>query len=413
MEQVKSYNIPKQTVMDAWKLVKKNAGSAGIDEISITEFEANLKSNLYKIWNRMASGSYMPPEVKAVPIPKKSGGFRVLGIPTVADRVAQTVVKIIVEPQLEKIFYPDSYGYRPLKSAHEAIGITRQRCWKYNWVLEFDIRGLFDNLSHELLMKAVRHHIGEKWCVLYIDRWLKAGAIKQDNIVGIENSGTPQGGVISPCLSNLFMHYAFDRWLSVNYPSIPWCRYADDGLLHCRTKLQAEKILHELTKRLAECKLEIHPEKTKIIYCKDANRKGEHQCTEFTFLGYTFKQRLVKNARCQLFMNFIPAMGDSAWRAIKVVIKYKWKLALRTNLSLEEMAKAFNPTIRGWIQYYGKFNKSSLAKLSRYLNLKLCKWFRKKYQNKNNRKISSYAWLKRVFKSKNRLFAHWAHWKVA
>ena len=413
MEQVKSYNIPKQTVMNAWELVRKNAGSAGIDEISIIEFEQNLKDNLYKIWNRMSSGCYMPPEVKSISIPKKSGGFRILGIPTVGDRVAQSVVKIIVEPQLEKIFYSDSYGYRPKKSAHEAIRVTRERCWKYNWVIEFDIRGLFDNLSHELLMKAVRLHIKEPWCVLYIERWLKAGAIMQDELIDGQNSGTPQGGVISPCLSNLFMHYAFDRWLSVNYPSVPWCRYADDGLLHCRTKQQAEKILYELTKRLAECKLEIHPGKTKIIYCKDANRKGNHQNSEFTFLGYTFKARLVKNSRCGLFMSFVPALSDFAWRQMKDIIKHKWKISLITSRSLEDIAKAFNPVIRGWIQYYGKFNKSSLARLARYINGKLCRWFRKKYRNQNNQKIRSYEWLKQVFNSKSKLFAHWEHWKVA
>jgi RNA-directed DNA polymerase len=268
----KSFQIPKQLVWEAWKLVKANAGSAGVDKESLEDFERNLKDNLYKLWNRMASGSYMPPPVKGVAIPKKSGGQRMLGVPCVADRVAQTVIKLTFEPIVEEVFLPDSYGYRPNKSAHDAIGITRQRCWKYDWVLEFDIKGLFDNISHELLLKAVRLHTQCKWTILYIERWLKAPMVMPDGTIKPRDKGTPQGGVISPVLSNLFLHYVFDKWMTTNHKGNPWCRYADDGLVHCKTYDEANSILCSLQQRFNACGLELHSEKTKIVYCKDSKR---------------------------------------------------------------------------------------------------------------------------------------------
>jgi RNA-directed DNA polymerase len=229
----KQYDIDKQTVMRAYKLVKANAGAAGADKVSLEAFEKDLKGNLYKVWNRMSSGSYFPPAVRAVPIPKKNGGQRILGVPTVADRVAQTVVKLQIEQALEEIFLPDSYGYRPGKSALDAVGVTRQRCWKMDWVLEFDIKGLFDNISHELLTKAVRKHVQDEWALLYIERWLTAPMQGENGVMTARGRGTPQGGVISPLLANLFLHYAFDTWMARNFPRSPWCRYADDGLVHC------------------------------------------------------------------------------------------------------------------------------------------------------------------------------------
>lgn len=295
MEEGKSFEISKHQVLEAYKRVKANQGAAGIDEINISEFEKDLKSNLYKIWNRMSSGSYFPPPVKAVKIPKKSGGARILGVPTVGDRVAQMVAKLYFEPTVEPYFHPDSYGYRPGKSAIDAVGITRQRCWKYDWVLEFDIKGLFDNIDHELLMKAVRKHTDCKWIILYIERWLKAPFEAEEGEIIERTAGTPQGGVISPVLGNLFMHYAFDKWMERNFPNNPWARYADDAVAHCWTKGQAEQLLAKLELRLKECKLELHPEKTRIIYCKDGKRRGKHPEDKFDFLGYTFRRRLVKS----------------------------------------------------------------------------------------------------------------------
>lgn len=229
MDETKSYEISKHVVLEAFKRVKANKGAAGIDGEVLETFEGNLKNNLYKIWNRMSSGSYFPPAVKAVEIAKKNGGTRMLGVPTVADRVAQMVAKIYFEPRVEPYFHPDSYGYRPGKSAVDALKVTRQRCWKYDWVLEFDIKGLFDNIDHEVLMKAVCKHTDNPWVILYIERWLKAPFQMPDGTAQERTKGTPQGGVISPILANLFLHYAFDKWMEKHHRNKPFARYADDG----------------------------------------------------------------------------------------------------------------------------------------------------------------------------------------
>src|ERR1700704_2659358 len=292
----KPFKITKKQVYEAYKAVKSNAGSAGVDGQTIEQFEADLQNNLYKLWNRMSSGSYFPPPVRAVSIPKKSGGQRILGVPTVADRVAQMVVKQLIEPDLEPVFLADSYGYRPWKSALDAVGVTRQRCWKYDWVLEFDITGLFDNIDHELLLKAVRKHVTCKWALLYIERWLTA-PMEQDGNRSERTRGTPQGGVISPILSNLFLHYTFDLWMKRTHPDLPWCRYADDGLVHCRTEQEAEAVKADLQARLAESPLELHPIKTKIVYCRDSKRRGAYPNVTFDFLGYCFRPRGVWGPR--------------------------------------------------------------------------------------------------------------------
>jgi group II intron reverse transcriptase/maturase len=283
-------------VYDAYKAVKSSKGGAGVDGQTIEAFEADLKGNLYRIWNRMSSGSYFPPPVRAVPIPKKSGGERILGVPTVGDRIAQMVVKQLIEPELDPIFLKDSYGYRPGKSALDAVGVTRKRCWNYDWVVEFDIKGLFDNISHELLLKAVRRHIQCKWALIYIERWLKAPMVKDGARIE-RDRGTPQGGVISPILANLFLHYTFDLWMEREHPDLPWCRYADDGLVHCRSEQEAEALKATLQARLAECQLELHPTKTKIVYCRDSNRNGAYPNVMFDFLGYCFRPRKAENKR--------------------------------------------------------------------------------------------------------------------
>ena len=318
----KPFNIDKRLVYEAYKAVKSNRGAAGVDEQTIEQFEAELAGNLYKIWNRMSSGSYFPPPVRAVAIPKKSGGERILGVPTVADRVAQMVVKQVIEPILDPIFLADSYGYRPRKSALDAVGVTRKRCWKFNWVLEFDIKGLFDNIDHELLLRAVQKHITCKWALLYIERWLKASMVKEDGTTIERSRGTPQGGVVSPILANLFMHYTFDFWMARTHPNLPWCRYADDGLVHCRTEQEAEALKAALQARLTECHLEMHPTKTKIVYCKDGKRKGKYANVKFDFLGYCFRPRLVRRFRDNsLFGGFSPAVSPSAMKAMRTTIR--------------------------------------------------------------------------------------------
>ena len=271
MSTTKSYDIPKILVWNAYQSVKANGGSAGVDEESIENFESQLGDNLYKIWNRLCSGSYFPPPVKGVSIPKKSGGVRMLGVPTVSDRVAQTVVKLVLEPLIEPIFHRNSYGYRPGRSALDAVAIVRRRSWEYDWVLEFDIKGLFDNIDHELLLRAVRKHCQIPWVLLYIERWLKAPMLTENGLLQ-RHKGTPQGGVVSPLLANLFLHYAFDRWVSQNLRSVRFCRYADDGVVHCKSLPQAQLVLRKITERFCQCGLELNPDKTRIVYCKDINR---------------------------------------------------------------------------------------------------------------------------------------------
>ena len=389
MKKTKSYDIPKQLFVQAYRLVKANAGAAGVDRQTLEDFEKNLKDNLYKLWNRMSSGSYFPPPVLAVPIPKKTGGVRILGIPTVSDRIAQMVVKLEFEPKVEPYFLKDSYGYQPNKSALDAIGITRKRCWKYDWVLEFDIKGLFDNIPHDLLMKAVRKHTDSKWMILYIERWLKVGIQQPDGNVTDRNCGTPQGGVISPILSNLFMHYVFDKWMEQNHKGIPWCRYADDGLAHCRTEQQAQKLLCELRTRFAECGLEMHPKKTKIVYCKDGKRKGKHRNTSFDFLGYTFMARRSINRKTgQVFANFTPAASKNAQKSMRAKTKSK-KWHRRSDLSLNDIAKLYNPILRGWLNYYGRFHKSEMYKVLRHFNKTLVAWAMRKYKSLRGRKNKS------------------------
>jgi RNA-directed DNA polymerase len=403
----KSFIIAKKLVYDAYKAVKANAGAAGVDRETIAQFESDLKGNLYKIWNRMCSGSYFPPPVRAVPIPKKTGGQRILGVPTVADRVAQTVVKQIIEPDLERLFLPDSYGYRPGKSALDAIGVTRKRCWHYDWVLEFDIRGLFDNIDHTLLLRAVRKHVQCPWAVLYIERWLKAPMESADGTRAERTRGTPQGGVVSPMLANLFMHYAFDAWMARTYPDLPWCRYADDGLVHCRTEQEAHAIKAGLAARLMECGLEMHPEKTKIVYCKDGSRKERHPNRKFDFLGYTFRPRVVKNRkRNSLFVSFTPAVSTAALKTMRQTVR-KLNFRNRTQLHLTEIARELNPVLRGWLGYYGQYYPSAMYPVLRHVNCTLVAWAMRKYKRFGGHRTRASLFLEAISVRQPQIFVHW------
>jgi RNA-directed DNA polymerase len=402
----KPFEIPKLLVWDAWRIVRANRGSAGVDEVSLKVFEQDLKNNLYRIWNRMSSGSYFPPPVKEVMIPKKSGGERPLGIPTVADRVAQAVVKLVLEPVLDPHFHEDSYGYRPGKSAHQAIDVTRKRCWKHDWVLEFDIRGLFDNIDHQLLMKAVRHHTSNKWVLLYIDRWLTAPVQQQDGTLRSRSKGTPQGGVISPLLANVFLHYTFDLWMTREFPKLPFCRYADDGLIHCRTLEQAQYVQSRLAQRLIECGLEIHPNKTKIVYCKDVNRTKVTECIQFDFLGYTFRPRRSFDRFGRLFANFSPAISRSAVKAIRQEVR-SWRLQLKNDKAIEDLAQMFNAVIAGWITYYGRFYPSAFEVVGKHINRALVRWAMRKFKTLRGHKTRAVRWVKELAKARPQLFAHW------
>lgn len=354
----------------------------------------------------MSSGCYFPPDVKAVEIPKKNGGVRVLGIPTVADRIAQMTVKMSFEPLVEPHFHQDSYGYRPGKSAIDAVEITRQSCWKYDWVLEFDIKGLFDNINHELLMKAVKKHTDCKWVILYIERWLKAPFQTKDGKVINRDSGTPQGGVISPVLANLFLHYVYDKWMENNFPNNPWARYADDGVIHCKTLRQAETLLETIKKRFLECQLELHPEKTRIVYCKDDDRKGSHSEIKFDFLGYTFRPRRSKNRHGKHFVNFTPAVSNKASKAMRQAIR-EWRMQLKPDKELNDLAHMFNPVLRGWINYYGRFYKSALYPVLRHMNKALVNWARRKYKKLARHKKRAENWLGKIARRDPNIFAHW------
>ena len=406
MSKTKPFTIPKDLVVKAYKQVKANAGAAGIDQQSLADFDKNKQNNLYKIWNRMLSGTYFPPPVRAVAIPKKQGGERILGIPTVSDRIAQMVFKMMFEQAVEPHFHSDSYGYRLNKSALEAVGVTRQRCWRYDWVIEYDIIGLFDNIDHELLLKAVRKHTNTKWIILYIERWLKAPLQLEDGTLVERTKGTPQGGVISPVLSNLFLHYVFDSWMGRIYPKTLWCRYADDGLVHCRTELEAQKILSELKERFKMCKLELHPTKTKIVYCKDGDRKREYPQTQFDFLGYTFSRRLVKSKRGKVFASFTPAVSKSAQKLMRAKTR-KQGIRNRTDLSLKEIADMYNPVLRGWIGYYGCYYTTALNSVLGHFNESLIAWAMHKFKKLKGRKTIAALFIQKIARREPTLFVHW------
>lgn len=402
----KSFAISKSMVWEAYKRVRARGGSAGIDDQTISEFENDLKNNLYKLWNRMSSGTYFPPAIKRVEIPKADGGLRPLGIPTVSDRIAQMIVKIVYEPIVDIHFHEDSYGYRPNKSAHQAVGVTRQRCWRNDFVLDVDIKGFFDNIDHELLMKAVRKHTSCKWTILYIERWLKAPVQYEDGRIEQRDKGTPQGGVISPLLANLYLHYAFDRWMKDKHPHILFERYADDIVIHLKDESQAIMLKEALTERLQQCKLELHPAKTKIVYCKDADRKAEYPNISFVFLGFEFRPRSAKNKFGKLFCNFLPAVSRAAITKMKRIVR-AWRLKWCCEKSLEDLSKMFNPIARGWIQYYGKYYKSGLFPLAEQINRHLVKWVTNKYKNFRRRQRRAMYALGKIARKKTNLFAHW------
>jgi RNA-directed DNA polymerase len=406
MSEAKPFSISRQEVWEAYKRVKANQGAAGVDDESIAEFEKGLKKNLYKLWNRMSSGSYFPPPVRTVKIPKANGGQRKLGIPTVSDRIAQMVAKRRLEPEVDPLFHPNSYGYRPGKSALEAVGQARQRCWSHDWVIDLDIKGFFDNIDHELLMRAVKRHAKDKWIVLYIERWLKVPEQDEEGRLIAREKGTPQGGVVSPLLANLFLHYALDRWLARQYPQAPFERYADDAIVHCKTEGEAQEVRAALTARLAECGLELHPEKTKVVYCKDDSRRRSYPNEKFDFLGYTFQPRRSKNRKDKYFINFSPAVSDNAVKAMREAIR-SWKLPRRSDKALEELSRMFNPIVRGWLQYYGRYYRSALYVPMRQLDRALARWASRKYKKLRGHLRRATHWIARISRREPSVFAHW------
>jgi len=406
LDKAKPYQISRQEVWESYKRVKANRGAAGADGVTLKEFESDLKNNLFKIWNRMSSGSYFPPPVLRVEIPKSDGKKRALGIPTVSDRIAQMVVKCTLEPELEKVFHQNSYGYRPKRSAKDAVERARSNCWKYDWVIDLDIKGFFDTIDHDLLMKAIRKHTKSRWVILYTERWLKAQVKMPDGTMEDRTKGTPQGGVISPLIANLFLHYAFDAWMVRNYPTVPFERYADDCICHCSSEEQARHLKQALEERMIECKLELHPEKTKIVYCKDDLRKNRYPVVSFDFLGFTFRARRSKTKHGNYFINFSPAASDKALKNMRKSMRV-WKVHLRSSKTLEDISRMFNVRIRGWINYYGAFYRSAMYSTLRQFDLILSKWAMRKYKRLRNHRRRARHWIERIAKKEPNLFSHW------
>jgi len=395
-------------VWEAYKKVRANKGSAGVDNVSMEEFDANRSKHLYKLWNRMASGSYFPPPVKEVEILKKDGKPRKLGIPTISDRVGQMVVKDYIEPRLETIFSPNSYGYRPKKNAHQALESVRYNCWKTDWVIDMDIKGFFDNIDHNKLMLAVEKHVPEKWVRLYIKRWLNMPVLtKSGKLVEKQGKGTPQGGVISPILANLFLHYVLDKWLEKTDKSVEFARYADDVILHCHSKAHAEQTLKALRERMITNGLELHPEKTKIVYCRDFRRKGNYPVVKFDFLGYSFQPRTAKSKKTgNMFLGYDCAISISSRKRIADKLE-GLRIETLSFKSIVGIAQYLNPMIRGWVNYYGKFRGSELSRVFRLLRNRLIRWARKRYKRYRTNFNRAFRWLDRVREQYPNLFYHW------
>lgn len=406
MNKAKPFSISKRVVFEAYRRVKANRGAAGVDGESIADFEKDLKNNLYKVWNRMSSGSYFPPAVRSVEIAKKGGGQRTLGVPTVSDRIAQMVAKMYFEPEVDPIFHPDSYGYRPGKSAIEAVGVARKRCWRYDWVLDLDIKSFFDTIDHELLMRAVRKHTECRWLLLYIERWLKAPVQAANGELASRERGSPQGSVISPLLANLFLHYAFDAWMARSYLEVPFERYADDIVVHCISEEQARRIKTAIEERFAQCRLKLHPEKTKIVYCRDSFRKRKYPYEKFDFLGFTFRPRRAKDRNGNFFVSFLPAVSTEAAKSMRRAIR-SWRIHRLTDKSVQDLARYIDPIVRGWINYYGRFYKSALYPILNQLNGALQRWAMRKYRKLRGRKRKAFYWFGRIAKQMPNLFVHW------
>jgi RNA-directed DNA polymerase len=404
----KPFAISKWVVWEAYQRVKANDGAAGVDGESIEEFERDLKGNLYKLWNRLSSGSYFPSPVRAVEIPKKhgEGKVRILGVPTVADRIAQTVVRLYLEPKVEPLFHPDSYGYRPRRSALQAVGVCRERCWRRNWIIDLDIRAFFDSVPHDLVLRAVRRHTDERWILLYVERWLKAPLQQEDGTLVQRDRGTPQGSSISPLLANLFLHYVFDMWMRKRFPDLQFERYCDDAVVHCTTEKQAQFVRDAIAQRMADCGLELHPDKTRIVYCKDADRRATYANERFEFLGYAFRPRLSRGKAGKFFVNFLPAVSGDAMKAMSQELR-SWRIDERSDKALGDLAHMYNAVVQGWINYYGRFYKSMLYPLLRRINEYLVRWARRKYKRLQRHDRRARRWLVRVARRDPKLFAHW------
>ena len=403
MNRAKAFEIPKELIWKSYQEVRANKGSPGYDQQTILDFDLKRDRNLYKIWNRLCSGSYFPPPVLAKEIPKADGGSRVLGIPTVGDRIAQGAVKNFLENIVEPIFHDDSYGYRPNRSAHQALAKTAERCKGKFWVLEVDIKKFFDNVDHSLVLKALKHLNVPLWVLLYCGRWMTADMITSDGQRTTRDKGTPQGGVVSPILANLFLHYAIDSWMKRIWPQIEFARYADDFIFHCKTMNEAASVRRSLSKRLREVGLEMNEEKSNIVYL------GAYERTNvkfgFTFLGYDFERRTLRDSRSGILYRAVhPGASRKAMRRISDVIK-SWRIQRSTTDDLKTFAHRYNATLRGWIDYYGKFWYRNFGyRLWSVFQSHLLKWAKAKFRIGYK---EAEKFLANARKENPKMFAHW------
>ena len=409
----KTHPVTLEQVADAYRKVKANGGAAGVDGVTLEMLEADKQPLLYQLWNRMASGSYYPKEVRGVEIPKSDGSVRLLGIPTVRDRVAQEVARSVMEPVMEKEFHADSYGYRPNRSAHDAVKQCQLRCYEYRWVIDLDIKGFFDNIDHELMMKVVDHYFSDKWLKLYIQRWLMSPMILPDGAKVNRSKGTPQGGVISPLLANMFLHVVFDTWLAehevnIKFGTICFERYADDIIVHCRTEKEAKYLLNRIRERMKACRLELHPDKTKIVYCKQSNRRGKNEVVKFEFLGFDFCPDSVTNDKGNRWLGYVARISSRVKRYMKQQFERK-KIHRATGATLSQIAQQLAPQLRGWIRYFGVFRPSELSEVFSALNDRLVRWYTNKYKRYRRRMKEARQRLREDCKNFPNLFVHWQY----
>lgn len=412
-EKPKPYPITKEQVWEAFKLVKAKGGSPGVDGMTIETVKSNPKKHLYPVWNRLSSGSYFPPAVKRVEIPKGNGKVRMLGVPTVKDRVAQMVIARELELIVEPHFSDSSFGYRPNKSAHQAIEQARKNCWEYAWVIDMDIKGFFDTIDHGLMIRALRHFTDAKHIITYVKRWLKAPIqLKDGSLVQNTERGTPQGGVVSPVLANIFLHCVFDKWMEKHFADCPFERYADDIIIHVKNEPYAKQVLKAVRERMQECKLELHPDKTKLVYCDRKGRRKRTKANErqFDFLGYTFRPRKVQTKDGKLMFGFTPSISRKSVKRISQLLR-DLKLHRWVRMDIFQISEALSAKIRGWIYYYGRFHKSGLNLVFKYLNRWLSKWAFNKYKCFKRRKTVLFAkrWLRQIAGDFAYLFPHWQH----
>jgi len=411
-EEQKSQPITRMQVMEAFKRVKANGGSGGVDRITTAQVSAEVRKYLYPLWNRLASGSYYPKAVRQSFIDKDGGKRRALGIPTVTDRVAQQVIATELETMVDEKFSQNSFGYRQGKSAHDAVEQCRINCLNNSWVIDLDIKGFFDNIDHQLLMKAVEYHTDKKHILLYCKRWLEAPVKLIDGTHKYpEGKGTPQGGVISPVLANIFLDIVFDKWMGKNYADVPFERYADDIVVHVHGIKDALRLLESIKKRFRDCKLELNNEKSKIVYCRQNQKRQppfKVRYQKFDFLGFTFKPRISKVQDKQR-LRFSPAISQkSVTRILKELNKINFQRWV--HFPLRRIAELLKSRLRGWINYYSPFRKSEMWKLFRVVNLRLNCWVRNKYRKFRRRHwYNAYKHLQGIAKSFPTMFEHWRY----